>query len=398
MVLPLYGPATKVQTINVNLPGSYRKYQRGYRQKRPYNLPSAYISEVQGMLEASYESREIWLPVGSMDTWCNVNNGRSPYQYTAYLYSDVDVTAQALINACRAKFTSKIGDSAQLLAALGESKKTMSLLTQRVTQMAYFFRSIKRRDFLGAADHLGLTEAHRRRVKGKSAAYIRRWKAKTFADRSLEFAFGWAPTMNDISTSMDILSRPLPYNLVKARKNFSYEWVHGPFYADGQNGNRGYTKKQAVHSVKMRVEIGAGVRVSNPNLYLAAQLGLTNLAGTAWELAPWSFIVDYWFNVSQFLGQWTEYGGLSFDDPYHTLIVQDNVFHTDEYFRYGHIPETDKTPYYGKKQYKEYARRIERKLGIPSVTLTKKLPWRLSAFRAWTSVSLLLQQGFKSYR
>lgn len=205
--------------------------------------------------------------------------------------------------------------------------------------------------------------------------------------------------MNDISTSMEVLSRPIPYHKVTARKSFSQVWVYGPVFANGFNANRGYTRKHATHSTKFFCEIGAEVVVSNPNLYLASQLGLTNVAGTLWELTPWSFVVDYWFNVSQFLGQWTEYGGITFVNPYHTIMASDVVFHTDEYYRYGHILDGGvSNPLYASKAYKEYGHRVQRKLGIPTVTLTKKLPWNLSLFRAFTSVNLLLQQGFKSFR
>jgi hypothetical protein len=149
------------------------------------------------------------------------------------------------------------------------------------------------------------------------------------------------------------------------------------------------------------VVLGAEVRVRNPNQYLVSQTGLNNVAGTLWEIIPWSFVVDYWFNVSQFLAQWTDTYGIEFLNPYHTCVTKDLTSYRSNNYRYGHIPPDHVTCGSFGGQYwtrDEFARRKERKLGLPSVTLTAKLPWRLSAFRAWTSVSLLLQQGFKAYR
>lgn len=380
MVAPITGPFTTIRTIPTNAVGSFYSKQVGYKQKRPFTVPTAYTREMRGML--FYRQLETGTYGGS---WLNVCNGRAPAAKIANLYDSTDPTMQALLNATREKFKGKIGDQAQLLTAIAESRRTMDMMATNIAKCYWFYRAARRGDFYGAADALGVVPRVRQKLK-EDKTWKARWVGKQFADRSLEFAFGWAPLVSDIITAADVLSRPFPYHQVRARKSHAYRWTHKEAW--GQT--YGVDKTDVYHNVTLRTEVGAGVRIDNPNLALASNLGLTNFFGTVWEIVPWSFVVDYWFNVSQFLSQWTEFGGISFENPYHTIYSFDGVTLSHSFTYYGWVPPQLRGPANGDTVV-EFGTRTERKLGIPAVTLNKKLPWNISKFRAWTSISLLLQ-------
>lgn len=43
------------------------------------------------------------------------------------------------------------------------------------------------------------------------------------------------------------------------------------------------------------------MRIKNPNTGIIQRAGLTDVIGTMWEVAPWSWAVDYFTNVGQML-------------------------------------------------------------------------------------------------
>lgn len=59
-----------------------------------------------------------------------------------------------------------------------------------------------------------------------------------------------------------------------------------------------------------KVTLSAGVRVTNPNYYLANRLGLLDLPGIAWDLVPWSWVINMVSNSKQVIGQFTNDVGL----------------------------------------------------------------------------------------
>lgn len=62
----------------------------------------------------------------------------------------------------------------------------------------------------------------------------------------------------------------------------------------------------------MRVSRSATVEISNPNGWLRERAGLNNPAAVAWDLVPWSFVVNMFVNTGQLVNSITDFVGLSF--------------------------------------------------------------------------------------
>ena len=54
--------------------------------------------------------------------------------------------------------------------------------------------------------------------------------------------------------------------------------------------------------------------ISSPNSLKANQLGLVNPASVAWELIPFSFLVDWFLPVGKFLESYTDTVGMQLDN------------------------------------------------------------------------------------
>lgn len=129
--------------------------------------------------------------------------------------------------------------------------------------------------------------------------------------------------------------------------------------------------------------------VENPNLHRATTLGLTNPAAIAWELVPFSFVVDWFIPIGNFLNSWTDFLGLRFEDSYNTRYVK--VENLRLYNGSGVPP--------GHPAYKEIyransicmARAVQRELGTISPVIYPKQFKGFSVIRGATAISLLIQ-------
>lgn len=125
------------------------------------------------------------------------------------------------------------------------------------------------------------------------------------------------------------------------------------------------------------MRLGSFVQISNPNLYRANQLGIVNPLSVAWELTPWSFLVDWFVNVGDCIGAMSDLFGVQLVDPYTTR------------YRVAVSHEEDK---WNEKNCEYSSIGVSRELGISGPSLIIR-PFKLWGWkRLATAVSLFIQQ------
>jgi hypothetical protein len=126
-------------------------------------------------------------------------------------------------------------------------------------------------------------------------------------------------------------------------------------------------------------------------------MGLTNPAVVAWELVPFSFVVDWFVNVSEFLGQFDEFIGLALDEPYHSAKIEASSTLSAMTWTWTGGPEQPPI-YYWKVNGSIDSQLTEflRLRGLPSIELAINHGVILSISRAVTAVSLLIQKGIRA--
>jgi len=218
-----------------------------------------------------------------------------------------------------------MGSNAQLGMNLAEYRQSMSMMQNRLIQLAGFSRSVMKRDFLGALNALGYkpgTVPMREKVPGpnRHATGTRRVvtpgvmsSSRKLSDIWLEFSFGWKPLIGDIYAAVDHLQNPI--KAVRLRGSASASQIKKSEQGSQKDWyNQGWTMQSIVG--KRYSKQGCTVTISNPNQYLANQLGLTNPALIAWELIQFSFVVDWFANVGEFLSQGTDFLGVTVTNPW----------------------------------------------------------------------------------
>lgn len=230
------------------------------------------------------------------------------------------------------KLVSKLGDASSLGATLtAERRETWGMLVTLITRALSAARNIKKLNFSAAARDLGLPYRERTRVrkyqvvlrKKKDGSHVKRivriketyfdWgtgrmRLKTLANGWLMYSYGIKPFMGDMYNCMDVLQMPFPYSRI--------------YGANTQSSTRLDVYKppssfpgSLLRDLKVSVRQSIEVRVQNPNLWLANRMGLVNPLQWLNEAIPFSFVVDWFSNLSDVIASLTDFVGLETQKP-----------------------------------------------------------------------------------
>lgn len=172
-----------------------------------------------------------------------------------------------------ARFSSNAG----LGVTLAETTGTLRSLGDRLGAVAKILAAVNRGDIRKA---LSVLHQHTGYNTTRAAARLRANPGRNYADRAsnfwLETVFGWVPLIQSIFDSLEVLGGD--YRTVRRNRSM-----------DSANG--------------LRVGIVAEFKTSGGNRF--SKLGITNPAEIAWDLVPFSFVLD-WFvpigNSIRYLG------------------------------------------------------------------------------------------------
>lgn len=276
-------PVVAVPTEYIHSDGDVMWYRRRWRQARPYTLPLPYETKrhFSKGVRSDGQSTGLYAP-GRANQW-------DPTTLPDWSRYYGDATSR-----CYDRMKGQLGSQAGWGESLAQVNKTREMLTDRCVQLAHFVGALRRKDFASAARTL-------RTPKPSGAT-----NKKALASNFLEYSYGWKPLVQDIWTSCDILQRPIGVERVRssASSNHVYQYV---FRDNDPSGSSGIDQNS---TTKVTVKMGAEVSISNPNLWLANQLGLVNPVVTAWQILPWSLVVDWFINLEQYLMATSDFYGL----------------------------------------------------------------------------------------
>lgn len=299
-------------------------------------------------------------------SWVNVSNAVSGH----LVHDHARLSAKAYD-----KVWSKAKDTASNLVNLAEMGQSMAMLSNRTLQAAEIFRNIRQKNLAGAVLAL------RMRDDDGFERIRRRDRARKSGDLWLEVQFGWKPIALDIKKSMDILERE--FDTARLR-GVSESWRSNSKPFEGAVGQRDFRN---AGSSNLKVAASGRVVPTNPNLLLANQLGLVNPALVAWDLVPFSFIVDWFIPVSKYVESYTNDYGCSLRDTSSSWgckadVISDWVYHDPTYGLIVERQDTARTFSYHRSQSFPPRPGLFDRMRIPEPTI----------WHALTSASLLAQE------
>lgn len=292
----------------------------------------------------------------------------STYQYTQS--PDSFPGFAACLTRARSRLLDQVNTGgSELLTAAFEFGDTLDLITMRLNSL---------RNIVG-----GLRKADIKRIRAGFAVRPRkpphgvRDRAKDAGAAWLEWWFAISPTISDVQVSLDFLSKDFPENRYTGSATASTTF---------NNDDSAWHPSRETGSAKLKLKIGTSVRVVNPNLFLASQLGLVNPLQTAWDITPFSWLLGWAVNISEFLGSFTELLGLSLSDTYYTRFVR-----TSAQVEYTIKPSLSDPSTWDRFSGTVEGVRMVREVGyIPAPIIHVSVP-HFSVTRALTACSLLVQ-------
>lgn len=196
-------------------------------------------------------------------------------------------------------FNSKLADQkVDVLTTLAEAKSTVQMVANAAEDLFKFYRAVRKADVKSVKKLL-----KKRQIK---RAVSRKWKNKTAENRWLELQYGWSPLVGDIATALrEVLCKSTkpPAPIIKVVQSTLLD------------SNKYNTRERDINVDKFFgiYKTACYYTVNSTGMRAAAQWNLgNNPLLTAWELVPYSFVVDWFIPIGNFLSQFSASHGLQF--------------------------------------------------------------------------------------
>lgn len=214
----------------------------------------------------------------------------------------------------------ELGVEANLAQDLAQMRQTFGLVTSTANRIYRSVRSLKKGDIPSAVREL----THGQRPNGK----IKIGKpspTKTVAENWLELQYGWKPLLQDIEgtfKSMSVLhANDFVQRVAVSAKSENETVSTTPSQYDSALFKPGLAITHKVR-VNTRCKFVLRFRIASPLRSFMAQTGFTNPINLAWEILPFSFVVDWFIPIGSYLESFHSFDGLEFVDGSQTLFTK----------------------------------------------------------------------------
>lgn len=230
-------------------------------------------------------------------------NGLNHFDLTASI-SDSSAES-ALRNLALTAVRNKLkGTDINLGVAYGERNRTARLIGDTASRLARSIRLLRRGQIRNAMDELGIS-SRRNQPRGNNVP--QRW---------LELQYGWKPLLSDVygaASALENRSKSDWRVTAKATRSTVTEKVRTFTSTDAST-----CRARHERSVYARLD----ALPQNEAIISLASLGVTNPLSVAWELVPFSFVVDWFYPVGNFVSSLDATLGYSITSYSSSLLVR----------------------------------------------------------------------------
>jgi len=296
------------------------------KQRLPMN--QYFLSrETAGMPQGSPHLKIVWVPTGDYSEY--VGPANIAWDDIRYLEPDVaqrQKIADRLAQRCLEKLKDQKVNLGNFIA---ERNQAIQMFGDTAGKVARAFNAVKRRQFKKAFEELGCRPS--KRLSGRQSA----------ANNWLQLQYGWLPLLDDVYGTAEELERsfgrqtkerpPLMKVVAKGRLQDADKYYSVSPASVGAWAERAY-----MYDARVILYYTVDYQSSQ----WLGRVGLTNPLSIAWEVLPYSFVVDWFLPVGNFLNTLDATLGVSFVDgansgtTYTHLVYSRSAKYTQGNYRY----------------------------------------------------------------
>jgi len=200
----------------------------------------------------------------------------------------------------------------------GTLHQTLGTLTGSATALFGGFRALRHGDAESAMRSFARTISGDK-LLGPNAGTVFGWRRARKLDGSemaatlLAYRYGWEPLIKDVYEAAKYLEQQTQTRQMRIR-------IRGPVQSSWLND----PVAGASYSYVTRKTVKCELRVVYTEMLTKARsLGLTNPATIAWELIPYSFVIDWFIPIGQYIEELTFFSGFSVKVHQSTMWVSE---------------------------------------------------------------------------
>lgn len=263
---------------------------------------------------------------------------------TAFPTNQIDsVRNRAIVNLLNRMKDQKLN----LAQTFAERQQTISLIATSATRIANAFLALRKGDILTAGHHLAHPVGVRKKRRFDFA--FSRDRQLAVANGWLELQYGWKPLLQDIYGAAELTAQRVSgevHSKASGSATLSdreiikrVETGYSPLGSAGKD-NVTITIKRFIQAKYV-----CSFFITNPASRSLSQMGFTNPALLAWELLPYSFVVDWFIPIGNYLSTLDATLGMNFQGGCATLFERYELEETrtgtgQYYFSYRMVGST----------------------------------------------------------
>lgn len=235
--------------------------------------------------------------------------GVAPGYRTQFAYDDTNVK-----NRAKTKVAHKVkGDQVNLGVSLAEAGQAFSMFGNVATRIADAYRALKHGDIRGIQRSFHLHPNHARSLLHRGPLDLRRHAPEFW----LEMQYGWKPLLSDLYGAVEQL-----HTITKDGwlLRSSASAVETKKLVNKGVANSGIVLSDVERFLTLKARYTLHYWVDDNSSHTLSSWGLTNPLSVVWELVPYSFVVDWFIPVGDYLSTFDAYLGVTFRKGLESIV------------------------------------------------------------------------------
>ena len=195
------------------------------------------------------------------------------------------------------KLASKIrGHNFNLAVSIAEARESLGMIGSSAIRLATAFHALRRRDFRTMFNTINLSPRQQRLVRSASKYDVRLHDNYNPRDKIgnawLEAQYGWVPLLSDAKSAAEALAYSQVQHTLSFRVRRSKDNIK--LFYPCSNPNSASVLGNHKTAVQLKVTL-------KDDFDPLVGLGLTDPLTVAWEIVPYSFVVDWFIPIGNYL-------------------------------------------------------------------------------------------------